>query len=35
MVQAKFGLASIAVRSLDVYTMAVIQATLTPPQPPK
>ncbi|KAL3831107.1 hypothetical protein ACJIZ3_019909 [Penstemon smallii] len=35
MVQAKFGLPQIAVRQLEVYTTAVLLATLRPPQPPK
>ncbi|KAK4479862.1 hypothetical protein RD792_015405 [Penstemon davidsonii] len=35
MVQAKFGLPQIAVRQLEIYTTAVLLATLRPPQPPK
>ncbi|MES2644301.1 MAG: phosphoenolpyruvate carboxylase [Myxococcota bacterium] len=33
-IQARFGLAGIAVRTLEVYTTAVLEATLTPPAPP-
>ncbi|KAF4356843.1 hypothetical protein F8388_019502 [Cannabis sativa] len=35
MVQAKFGLPQTAVRQLEIYTTAVLIATLRPPQPPK
>ncbi|KAH6762985.1 phosphoenolpyruvate carboxylase 4 [Perilla frutescens var. hirtella] len=35
MVQAKFGLPHMAVRQLEIYTTAVLLATLRPPQPPK
>ncbi|CAM0879308.1 unnamed protein product [Alopecurus aequalis] len=35
MVQAKFGLAQTAVRQLEIYTTAVLLATLRPPQPPR
>ncbi|KAJ9563650.1 hypothetical protein OSB04_008810 [Centaurea solstitialis] len=35
MVQAKFGLPGIAVRQLEVYTTAVLLATLRPPKPPR
>ncbi|KAL5553534.1 hypothetical protein UlMin_040935 [Ulmus minor] len=35
MVQAKFGLPQTAVRQLDIYTTAVLLATLQPPQPPR
>ncbi|KAL2233451.1 phosphoenolpyruvate carboxylase 4 [Sesamum indicum] len=35
MVQAKFGLPQMAVRQLEIYTTAVLLATLRPPQPPK
>ncbi|KAI5058436.1 hypothetical protein GOP47_0026606 [Adiantum capillus-veneris] len=35
MVQAKFGLSQIAVRQLEVYTTAVLLATLHPPVPPR
>ncbi|XP_073055065.1 phosphoenolpyruvate carboxylase 4 isoform X2 [Primulina eburnea] len=35
MVQAKFGLPQIAVRQLEIYTTAVLLATLRPPKPPK
>ncbi|MBX3723454.1 MAG: phosphoenolpyruvate carboxylase [Turneriella sp.] len=34
MIQAKFGLREIALRTLEVYTVATLRATLTPPQPP-
>jgi phosphoenolpyruvate carboxylase len=34
-IQAKFGLPGIAARTLDVYTTAVLEATLNPPRPPK
>src|SRR5215211_7248190 len=33
MIQAKFGLAGIALRSLEVYTTATLEATLTQPKP--
>ncbi|KAL6542324.1 Phosphoenolpyruvate carboxylase 4 [Orobanche minor] len=35
MVQAKFGLPQMAVRQLEIYTTAVLLATLRPPQLPK
>ena len=35
MVQAKFGLQQTAVRQLEIYTTAVLLATLRPPQPPR
>ncbi|XP_057809947.1 phosphoenolpyruvate carboxylase 4 isoform X1 [Salvia miltiorrhiza] len=35
MVQAKFGLPQMAVRQLEIYTTAVLLATIRPPQPPK
>ncbi|RAL38293.1 hypothetical protein DM860_002271 [Cuscuta australis] len=35
MVQAKFGLPEVAVRQLEIYTTAVLLATLRPPQPPR
>ena len=35
MIQAKFGLEDIAIRTLEVYTTSVAEATLTPPEPPK
>ncbi|KAF3432594.1 hypothetical protein FNV43_RR27334 [Rhamnella rubrinervis] len=35
MVQAKFGLPQTAVRQLDIYTTAVLLATLRPPLPPR
>eukprot|EP01018_Ginkgo_biloba_P007748 Gb_40755 [translate_table: standard] len=35
MVQAKFGLAQTAVRQLEIYTTAVLLATLHPPDPPR
>jgi phosphoenolpyruvate carboxylase len=35
MIQAKFGTIGIAIRSLELYTTAVLQATLTPPAPPR
>ncbi|KAI7726291.1 hypothetical protein M8C21_014347 [Ambrosia artemisiifolia] len=35
MVQAKFGIPGIAVRQLEVYTTAVLLATLSPPKPPR
>ena len=34
MVEAKFGLPQIAVRQLEIYTTAVLLATLRPPLPP-
>ena len=34
-IQAKFGLPGIAVRTFDVYTTAVLEATLTPPSGPE
>ncbi|KAL4574581.1 hypothetical protein LXL04_021415 [Taraxacum kok-saghyz] len=35
MVQAKFGLPGMAVRQLEIYTTAVLMATLCPPKPPR
>lgn len=35
MVQAKFGLPQTAVRQLEIYTTAVLLATVRPPQPPR
>lgn len=35
MVQAKFGLPGMAVRQLEIYTTAVLLATLCPPKPPR
>lgn len=35
MVQAKFGLPQTSVRQLEIYTTAVLLATLRPPQPPR
>ncbi|KAL1198414.1 Phosphoenolpyruvate carboxylase 4 [Cardamine amara subsp. amara] len=35
MVQAKFGIPQTAVRQLEIYTTAVLLATLQPPQPPR
>ncbi|KAI3844936.1 hypothetical protein MKX03_019311 [Papaver bracteatum] len=35
MVQAKFGLPQTAVRQLEIYTSAVLLATLRPPHPPR
>jgi phosphoenolpyruvate carboxylase len=35
MIQAKFGLPSVALRTLETYTKAVLRATLVPPQPPE
>ncbi|KAK7268351.1 hypothetical protein RIF29_21049 [Crotalaria pallida] len=35
MVEAKFGLAKVAVRQLEIYTTAVLLATLRPPLPPR
>ncbi|XP_042020339.1 phosphoenolpyruvate carboxylase 4 [Salvia splendens] len=35
MVQAKFGLPQMAVRQLEIYTTAVLLATIRPPQSPK
>ncbi|XP_017971376.1 PREDICTED: phosphoenolpyruvate carboxylase 4 isoform X3 [Theobroma cacao] len=35
MVQAKFGLPQTAIRQLEIYTTAVLLATLRPPQPPR
>ena len=34
-IQAKFGLPGIAQRNLELYTTAVMEATLTPPSPPE
>ncbi|MDP2316216.1 MAG: phosphoenolpyruvate carboxylase [Pseudomonadota bacterium] len=33
-IQARFGLLDIAIRTLEVYTTAVLEATLSPPEPP-
>jgi phosphoenolpyruvate carboxylase len=35
MIQAEFGMIGIALRTLEVYTTATVDATLTPPSPPK
>eukprot|EP00245_Coleochaete_scutata_P002535 TRINITY_DN13429_c0_g1_i2.p1 TRINITY_DN13429_c0_g1~~TRINITY_DN13429_c0_g1_i2.p1 ORF type:complete len:1088 (+),score=218.89 TRINITY_DN13429_c0_g1_i2:195-3458(+) len=35
MVQAKFGLPAVAVRQLEIYTTAVLLATIHPPDPPR
>ena len=35
MVQAKFGNAEVAMRNLEVYTIAAMKATLDPPEPPR
>ena len=35
MIQQKFGVPAIASRQLEIYTTAVLLATLSPPQPPK
>lgn len=35
MIQAKFGMPGIALRTLELYTTATLQATLTPPASPK
>lgn len=35
MVQAKFGVPSVAVRQLEIFSNAVLLATLQPPKPPK
>jgi len=35
MIQAKFGLSQTAVRQLEIYTTAVLLATLHPPDPPR
>uniref|UniRef100_A0A7N0UE36 phosphoenolpyruvate carboxylase n=1 Tax=Kalanchoe fedtschenkoi TaxID=63787 RepID=A0A7N0UE36_KALFE len=35
MVQAKFGLPQTAIRQLEIYTTAVLLATLQPPKPPR
>ena len=35
MLQAKFGLVDIALRTLEVYTTATLEATLTPQPPPE
>jgi phosphoenolpyruvate carboxylase len=35
MVQAKFGVPSVALRQLEVFSSAVLTATLQPPKPPK
>ena len=35
MVQAKFGLPQVAVRQLEIYTTAVLLATMHPPDPPR
>ncbi len=34
-IQAKFGMPGIALRNLELYTSAVLQATLEPPRPPR
>ena len=34
-IQAKFGLEEIAIRTLELYTTAVLKATITSPNPPK
>ena len=33
MIQAKFGLPGLALRTLEIYTTATLEATLTPPAP--
>jgi phosphoenolpyruvate carboxylase len=35
MIQAQFGLADLALRTLEVYTTSVLDATLAPPAPPR
>ena len=35
MIQAEFGMTGIALRTLEVYTTATVDATLAPPPPPK
>lgn len=35
MIQAKFGLPGLALRTLEIYTSATLDATLTPPAPPR
>ena len=35
MVQTKFGLPAVALRQLEIYTTAVLTATVDPPEPPK
>ncbi len=35
MIQAEFGMIGIALRTLEVYTTATVDATLAPPEPPK
>lgn len=35
MIQAEFGLAGIALRTLEIYTSATLDATLAPPEPPR
>ena len=35
MIQAQFGLADLALRTLEVYTTSVLEATLAPPPPPR
>lgn len=35
MVQAKFGISGVAQYQLEIYTTAVLQATLKPPNPPR
>jgi phosphoenolpyruvate carboxylase len=35
MVQAKFGVPSVALRQLEIFSNAVLLATLQPPQPPR
>jgi phosphoenolpyruvate carboxylase len=34
-IQSKFGMRGIALRNLELYTTAVLEATLNPPQPPE
>ena len=35
MVQAKFGIPAVAQRQLEIYTTAVLLATVAPPKPPR
>ena len=35
MIQAEFGLVGIALRTLEIYTTATLDATLVPPEPPR
>jgi phosphoenolpyruvate carboxylase len=35
MIQAEFGLVGIALRTLEIYTTATLDATLAPPEPPR